>query len=210
MVVLCHNNPSTGHGRAAADPVVRRPFTRCTRSTGGHAAQLTPDRRGAATGGRGGVGRIVGPTWVTNLCERVAFCLSWGLGSDGGSRRPTCAARARGVRFTPPPPRDALEGKGPHRRPQKRFDRRLEEVAEAVGGGSCRLQMPLSLALGVRETVAGHRLDALEEGGYLPPFQCIPAPPPPAPKSVNAVGSRSDSAFRFSHQIPAFFMTGPL
>ena len=34
--------------------------------------------------------------------------------------------------------------------------------------------MPLRLALGVTETVAGHRLGALE-GGYLPPLQCIPA-----------------------------------
>ena len=41
--------------------------------------------------------------------------------------------------------------------PQKRLDKRLEEVAKAVGGGYCRLQMPLRLALGVRETVAGRR-----------------------------------------------------
>ena len=62
------------------------------------------------------------------------------------------------------------------RRPQKRFDRRLEEVAQPVGGCYCRLQMPLRLALGVRGTVAGHRLGALE-GGWVdhPPFQCIPA-----------------------------------
>ena len=53
---------------------------------------------------------------------------------------------------------------------------RLEEVAKAVGGGYCRLQMPLSLALGVRETVAGHRLGALR-AGTPPPVQCIPAPP---------------------------------
>ena len=33
---------------------------------------------------------------------------------------------------------DALEGTGPQRRPQKRVDRQLEEVAEAVGGGYCR------------------------------------------------------------------------
>ena len=31
-------------------------------------------------------------------------------------------------------PRDALDGKGSQRWPQKRVDRRLEEVAEAVGG----------------------------------------------------------------------------
>ena len=52
------------------------------------------------------------------------------------------AARAEG--------RDALEGMAHRRRHQKRLDRRLEEVAKAVGGGYCRLQMPLTLALGVR------------------------------------------------------------
>ena len=42
--------------------------------------------------------------------------------------------------------------------PQRRLGRRLEEVAQAVGGGYCRLQMPLRLALDVRGTVTGHRL----------------------------------------------------
>ena len=78
--------------------------------------------------------------------------------------------------------RDALEGKGPQRRPQKQLHRRLEEVAKAVGGGYCRLQMPLRLALAIRGIVAGRRLGALEGGGgylpplgeCLPPFQCIP------------------------------------
>ena len=67
--------------------------------------------------------------------------------------------------------RDALEGKAPQRRPQKRSDRRLEEVAKAVWGGYCRLQMPLRLALGIRGTVAGHRLGAQEggPGGTSPP-----------------------------------------
>ena len=58
-----------------------------------------------------------------------------------------------------------------------RFDRRLEAVAKAVGGGYCRLQTPLRLAVAVRGTVAGHRLGGLGgggRGGYLPPFQCIP------------------------------------
>ena len=63
--------------------------------------------------------------------------------------------------------RDALEGKGPQWQPQKRLGRRLEEVAKTVGGGYCRLQMPLRLVPGVRETVAGHRLGALERG--VPP-----------------------------------------
>ena len=80
----------------------------------------------------------------------------------------------------PPPPRDALEGKQPRRLPQKRLDRRLEEAAKAVGGGYCRLQMPLKLALGVKETVAGRRLGALEAGGVPPPplpmHPCTPAP----------------------------------
>ena len=61
--------------------------------------------------------------------------------------------------------RDALEGKGFQRLFQKLLDRRLEEVAEAVGGGYCRLQM----ALGVRGTVAGRRLGTLEGGRGVPP-----------------------------------------
>ena len=55
--------------------------------------------------------------------------------------------------------------KGPQRRLQTPLDRWLEGVAKAVGGGFCWSQMPLTLALGVRETVAGHRLGALEGGG---------------------------------------------
>ena len=69
--------------------------------------------------------------------------------------------------------RDELEGKGPQKGAQQRLDRRLEEVAKAVGAGYCRLQMPLRLALAVRGTVAGHRLGALEGGGgglYLTPL----------------------------------------
>ena len=42
---------------------------------------------------------------------------------------------AGGLLMGDTPHRDALEGKGPQRGPQKRLDRRLEEVAEAVGGG---------------------------------------------------------------------------
>ena len=71
--------------------------------------------------------------------------------------------------------RDASEGKGPQRQPQQRLGRRLEEVAAAVGGGYCRRQMPLKLALAVRGTVAGHRLGARDGGwGYVPPFPMHP------------------------------------
>ena len=85
------------------------------------------------------------------------------------------------------PPREVLEGKGSERRPQQRLDRRLKEVAEAVGGGYCRLQIPLKLALGVRETVAGHRLGALERGGGAtsPPSK---ASLPPRTTPCNPVG----------------------
>ena len=90
-----------------------------------------------------------------------------------------------------PCPRDALEGQGPQRRPQRRSDRRLQEVAEAVGGGYCRLQMPLKLAPGVRETAAGRRLGALEGGAVTsPPFQCIPALPLPLHPSDRVLWAR--------------------
>ena len=49
-----------------------------------------------------------------------------------------------------------IKREGTSEAPQKRLDRQLEVVAKAVGGGYCRLQMPLKLALAVRETVAGH------------------------------------------------------
>ena len=42
-----------------------------------------------------------------------------------------------------------LEGKAPRWQPQKQLDRRLEEFAKAVGGGCCRLQMPLTPPLGI-------------------------------------------------------------
>ena len=43
--------------------------------------------------------------------------------------------------------------------------RQAVEVAKAVGGGYCRLQMPLKLAFAVSGTVAGHGLCALRGGG---------------------------------------------
>ena len=75
--------------------------------------------------------------------------------------------------------RDAFEGDGAQRRPQRRLDRRLKEVAKAFGGGYFRLQMRLTLALTVRGTVAEHNLGALE--GY-----------PPA--SLGGWGSRTETA----------------
>ena len=60
------------------------------------------------------------------------------------------------------------------------LDRRSEEVAKAVGGGYCRLQMPLKPALAVRGTVAENRLGTLDGGlPPPPPFQFISPPPPP-------------------------------
>ena len=59
------------------------------------------------------------------------------------------------------------KGRGLRGSPRE-LGRRLEEVAKAVVGGYCRLQMPLKPALGVRGTVAEHRLGALEGGGGLP------------------------------------------
>ena len=66
--------------------------------------------------------------------------------------------------------RDAAEGKGPQRRPQQPLDGRLPK---RLGVVSCRLQVPLRLALGVTGTAAGHRLGAWAPstggGGAVPP-----------------------------------------
>ena len=70
-----------------------------------------------------------------------------------------------------------------------RLDRRLEEVAKAVGGGYCRLQMPLKPTLAGRETVAGHRLGALEgAGGVTSP------PPPPVPGALSLTPPKTPRA----------------
>ena len=87
------------------------------------------------------------------------------------------------------PCRDALDGKGPERRPQQRLDRRLKEVAKAVGGGYFRLQMPLSLALAIRGTVAGHRLEAGRRGeggrGSRGGREGVHPPPPAGMNHIN-------------------------
>ena len=79
-------------------------------------------------------------------CHRMSSCLFGGWWAIWGSR-------------------SFGGGGGGMRRSQRRLDRRLEEVAKAVGGGYCRLPKPLRLALAASGTVAGHRLGVLEGGG---------------------------------------------
>ena len=97
------------------------------------------------------------------------------VGAPGGAAGPGPCMRHPPAPPPPlPPPPGFLPATGI-------CNRQLEEVAKAVRGGYCRLQMPLKLALAVRETVAGHGLGALEGGGIPCPFQGIPHPPPPPP-----------------------------
>ena len=104
-----------------------------------------------------GAGRVNGGRkrrWQTRMSPACCASLT---GCAKGWARPWLVSSAFLLAGVGPGSRDALEGKGHQRRPQQRSDRRLEEVVKAVGGGYCRLEMPLTLALGVRETVAGHR-----------------------------------------------------
>ena len=68
----------------------------------------------------------------------------------------------------PPPPQGCTGKEGTSEAALRPLDRRLEEAAKAVGGGYCRLQMPLRLALGVRGAVPGRRMGALGGGGGVP------------------------------------------
>ena len=116
---------------------------------------------------------------TVNTCDTVSTSVhTWPLRAMEHRRGAPTPART--------PVREASEGEGPQRRPRRRVDWRLEEVAKAVAGGYCRLQTPLKRALGVRETVAGNRLGALEGGGGTPcvPFRLVVVvvpPPPPLP-----------------------------
>ena len=87
----------------------------------------------------------------------------------------------QGTGLTRSTTRYALEGKGPRRRPLRRLDGRLEEAAKAVGGRLLSVTNAIEAALGVRGTVAGHRLGALEGGGGggLPPLPLHPWAPLP-------------------------------
>ena len=82
------------------------------------------------------------PSPADGPCGRVGAGVGHGSHSEWGGGGVSSGKWA----LMPPPPRVALEGKGPQRRSHRRLGRRLKEVAEAVGGGYCRIQMPWSLA----------------------------------------------------------------
>ena len=152
--VLASRTRNTRYSSAATGPAQRGRGVR----GGGDATVLDCTGTAHTMGGKGR-GALQWPVLLNNEWETVvdghliADPMKCGDDAEGGGGGGT----------------DALEGEGPRRRPQGRFDRRLEEVAKAVGGGYCRLQMPLKPALAVRETVAGRRLGAMEGGGGDPP-----------------------------------------
>ena len=132
---------------------------------------------GGLPGGTGELGALGAASWASRTARRLAHDrYSPNSGRVPSTNRIRPAGRTTAEADPPPPLCVALEGKGPRRRPQRRLGRRLEEVAKAVGGGYCRLQMPLRLALAVRGTVAGHWLGALEGGGgrVSPPLPMHP------------------------------------
>ena len=95
--------------------------------------------------------------------------------------------------------RDASEGEGPPRRPQRRLDRRLEEVAKAVGGGYQSVTNAIE-AGACRQGEAGRRLGALH-GVPPPPLQCIPEG-----GRVNLLGLRAPVTVlqpRHGHTVPS-------
>ena len=87
-----------------------------------------------------------------------------GLAASGSVGRR--GVRRGGARYGARAPH-ALEGKGPQSRPKKRSDRRLEEGAEAVGGGDCRLQINAMKAGTRRQGGSGWAL----KGGVPPPMR---------------------------------------
>ena len=118
---------------------------------------------GAAEGGRGSQRARGAEDWrgrgVRSLSYGVRSSLFFLATLASRVKRGRSEARMRntsGTAIHSNPPRDASEPKGPQRRPQRRLDGRLEEVAKAVGGRFCRLPMLRKPALGVRDRVSGH------------------------------------------------------
>ena len=118
--------------------------------------------------------------WIASFSVRLPLFSKGEGGSTGRSGRQKAATRRnmrREERVTVQGPvkketttrrnvtrggRDAIEGKGPQRRPRRRLDRRLEEVDGWRWLLSVTNAMP---AFAVRGTVAGRRLGAVEGGG---------------------------------------------
>ena len=111
------------------------------------------------------------------LCGLVWCGVGQGAGAvrhgTGGYSAGYCLRTRGGGGCLGPWPGMHSKGRDLRAGPQQRLDGRLEEVAKAVGGGYCRLQMPLSLALAVRGTVAGRPGGG---GGYPPPLATHPWP----------------------------------
>ena len=138
-------------------------------------------RQGQSGEARGGERRLPFAAPPPPLCPSADLRSAWPSGP--ASRKSGYGNVRRGVHATTQSPglrwkgRDLRGGPGSGwiggwRRPPKR-----------LGGGYCRLRMPLRLALAVRGTSAGHGLGALEggPGGGVPPppLQCISLPLPP-------------------------------
>ena len=126
-----------------------------------------------------------------------AVFLSVKIGAEEGTPQPHPAPALGPATTLGGAPGVRMHYKG--RRPQKWLGRRLEEVTKAVGGGYCRLQMPLKLAVAVRGTVAGHRLGAL--GGPLPMHPCPgDLPSTQAGRRQQREGERSGWPLRISEK----------
>ena len=98
------------------------------------------------------------------MCDKSTMVVT--LQNHSGIHNSTSCLNAAGACARAGGGGDAVEWKGPQRQPQKRLGRRLEEVAKSVERGYCRLENPIEAGTCRQGEVAGHRLGALEGGGW--------------------------------------------
>ena len=90
---------------------------------------------------QGGRGKARGGDGHRHLRRERVQGKGCGQWREANRHRPLQTAAHPGVMPKPPPPpkgRDALEGKGPQTRFQKRLGRCLEKISKAAGGGYCQ------------------------------------------------------------------------
>ena len=110
-----------------------------------------------------------GPSAIHKLCQAP---VSLGQNFSSAASAPLKHQHRKGVGGVGG--RDALEGKAPQRRPQRRLGRRLEEVAKAVRGGRL-LSVTNSIEAGTcRQRNNSWAWAGRPGGGVPPPLQCIP------------------------------------
>ena len=135
-----------------------------------------------------GTAKTMGPEKAQKCGDTGLPCLDKPV-LGGGCRGAGAAGNAGAGLEAEPLPRDASEGEGPQRRPQKRLDRRLEGVTKAGGGRLLSVTHAIEAGSCRQGTAAGRKLGG-GRGGSHPSNASLPLPVGTVGPTVQCPGSK--------------------